>query len=98
MLHTFPGIIEATVIGVPDDLWGESVKALVVMRRGITISKADIINFCGDRLADYKKPQSIEFCRALPKDPHGKILKRALRQKYWAGSGRTVCTPTPLHA
>jgi long-chain acyl-CoA synthetase len=90
VLYTFPGIIEAAVIGVPDDLWGESIKALVVMREGITISRGDIINFCGHRLADYKKPQSIEFCRELPKNPQGKILKRALREKYWAGSGRTV--------
>ncbi len=90
ILYTFPGIIEATVIGVPDDLWGESVKALVVMREGITISKADIINFCGNRLADYKKPQSIEFLKELPKSAHGKILRRALREKYWKGSGRTL--------
>ena len=90
VLYTFPGILEATVIGVPDEVWGESIKALVVMREGITISGRDIINFCGERLADYKKPQSVEFCKELPKNPQGKILKRKLREKYWSGSGRTL--------
>jgi long-chain acyl-CoA synthetase len=90
VLYTFPGILEATVIGVPDEVWGESIKALVVMREGITISGRDIINFCGERLADYKKPQSVEFCKELPKNPQGKILKRTLREKYWSGSGRTL--------
>ena len=90
MLYTFPGVIEAAVIGVPDDLWGESVKALIVMRQGISISKGDIINFLSHRLAEYKKPQSIEFLATLPKNPQGKILKRALREKYWAGSGRRL--------
>jgi len=90
VLYTCPGILEAAVIGVPDELWGESIKALVVMREGITISGRDIINFCGERLADYKKPQSIEFRRTLPKNPQGKLLKRALREKYWSGSGRTL--------
>ena len=90
VLYTFPGILEATVIGVPDEVWGESIKALVVMREGITISGRDIINFCGERLADYKKPQTVEFCRDLPKNRPGKILKRTLREQYWSGSGRTL--------
>ena len=90
VLYTFPGILEAAVIGVPDEIWGESIKALVVMREGIMISGRDIINFCGERLADYKKPQSVEFRRDLPKNPQGKLLKRTLREKYWSGSGRTL--------
>jgi acyl-CoA synthetase (AMP-forming)/AMP-acid ligase II len=90
VLYTFPGILEATVIGIPDEVWGESIKALVVMREGITISGRDIINFCAERLADYKKPQSVEFRRELPKNSQGKILKRALRAKYWSGTGRAL--------
>ena len=90
VLYTFPGILEATVIGVPDEVWGESIKALVVMREGISVSGRDIINFCAESLADYKKPQSVEFRQKLPKNPQGKILKRALRERYWSGTGRTL--------
>ena len=68
VLYMFPGIVKAEVIGVPDDLLGEAVIALVVMREGITVSEADIIKFCGDYLADYKKPKSIEFYRVLPEN------------------------------
>ena len=66
ILYMFPGVIKAIVIGIPDDLLGEAVKALIVMREGITVSEADIIKFCGDYLADYKKPESIKFCKYLP--------------------------------
>ncbi|MCX5815640.1 MAG: hypothetical protein NTX75_05270 [Proteobacteria bacterium] len=68
VLYTFPGVIKATVIGIPDDRLGETVKALVVMREGITVSEADIVNFCGDYLADYKKPKLIEFCKEYPEN------------------------------
>lgn len=66
VLYTFPGIIEAIVIGVPDHHLGEAVKALIVMREGITVSGADIIKFCGEYLEEFKKPSSVQFCKELP--------------------------------
>ena len=68
VLYMFPGVIKATVMGMPDASLGETVKAVIIMRKGITVSEADIIKFCGDYLADYKKPKSIEFCRVLPEN------------------------------
>ncbi len=87
VLCAFPGIIEATVIGVPDNLSGEAVKALVVMREGITVAEADIIRFCGNYLPDYKRPRSIEFYKEFPKNHRGKILKKILRDRYRSNSG-----------
>ena len=83
LLYRHEAILEATVIGVPDDYWGESVKALVVLKEGMEASEEEIIGFCKDNLASYKKPQSVEFRKALPKNPTGKILKRVIREAYW---------------
>jgi long-chain acyl-CoA synthetase len=78
------------VIGVPDETWGESVKALVVLRPAARAAEADIIEHCRARLASYKKPASVEFLAELPKSAYGKILKRELREPYWAGRSRNV--------
>jgi long-chain acyl-CoA synthetase len=83
VLYRHPAVFEASVFGVPHDYWGEAVKAVVVLREGAAASEEEIITFCGEHLAGYKKPKSVEFRKALPKNPTGKILKRAIRDPYW---------------
>ena len=90
VLYQHASVFEAAVIGVPDDYWGETVKGIIVLKGGTTASEEEIIKFCGEHLAGYKKPKSIEFWKELPKNPTGKILKRAIREKYWKGTGRTI--------
>ena len=75
-------VLEVAVIGVPDDEWGESVKAYVVLKPGRATSEAEIIQIAKENLASYQKPRSVEFVDALPKAPTGKILKRELREKH----------------
>lgn len=90
LLYQHPAILECTVVGVPDDYWGEAVKACVVLKPGQKATEDELIQFCKDNLASYKKPKTVDFMDALPKSPQGKILKRELRDKYWAGKGRKV--------
>ncbi len=84
-LAAHPAIYEVAVIPVPDAKWGELPKALVVLKPGAKASEADIIEFCRSQLAHYKCPRSVEFFDALPKTGTGKVLKKELRKKYWAG-------------
>ena len=82
VLYQHPAILEATVIGVPDAYWGESAKAVIVLRAGSTVIADEIIKFCGERLAGFKKPKSVDFWIELPKSPQGKILKKIVREFY----------------
>ena len=90
VLYEHPDILEATVIGIPDDTWGEAVKAFVVVKEGKKLSGQDIIDFCKKNMASYKKPTSVEFMAKLPRNPLGKVLKKELRKKYWEKYERNV--------
>ena len=89
-IHKHEGVLECAVIGVPDDEWGEAVKAVVVMKPGRSATEADIISTTKEHLASYQKPKSVDFVDSLPKAPTGKILKRELRDPYWNRLERKV--------
>ncbi|MEH6568735.1 MAG: AMP-binding protein [Halioglobus sp.] len=82
-IHKHPGVLESAVFGIPDDQWGEAVKAVVVMKPGHSATERDIIDVAAEHLASYQKPKSVDFVESLPKAPTGKILKRELRTPYW---------------
>jgi acyl-CoA synthetase (AMP-forming)/AMP-acid ligase II len=90
VIQQHPAVKEVAVFGVPDELWGESVKAIVALRDGCTTTEQDIVTECIAHLASYKKPRSVEFVPDLPKNANGKILKRELRERYWSGRDRKV--------
>jgi acyl-CoA synthetase (AMP-forming)/AMP-acid ligase II len=89
-IHQHPGVLESAVFGVPDEEWGESVKAVVVMKPGEKATEQEIILAAAQHLASYQKPRSVDFVDSLPKAPTGKILKRQLRDPYWEAAGKKV--------
>ena len=89
-LMSHPDIIDAAVVGVPDDKWGETVKAFVILSEGKIQSEADIISFSKEQIASYKCPTSVDFINDIPRNPSGKILRRVLREPFWEEKGRNV--------
>jgi acyl-CoA synthetase (AMP-forming)/AMP-acid ligase II len=89
-LYQHASVAEAAVIGVPDERWGETVKALVVVRSGRTVTEGELIEFCRGRLAHFKCPTSVEVRESLPRTATGKLQKFKLREAYWQGHERRV--------
>ena len=101
VLYRHPAVKEAAVIGIPDPYWVEKVCALVVLKKNAQATEEDIISFCRECIAHYKAPKAVEFVESLPKNPHGKILKKEIRAKYWkqqapdvGGTGKVESFPS----
>ncbi|WP_421684386.1 AMP-binding protein [Stutzerimonas urumqiensis] len=90
VLYRLPEVFEAAVVGVPDEQWGEAVRAVVVLKPGATLSEAEVIEHCGRELAGFKKPRGVDFVSELPKNPNGKVVRRLVREPYWQHSERRI--------
>lgn len=89
-VYGHPDVADVAIIGVPDERWGETLKAIVVLKDGRTSDPASIIAFARSRIAAFKAPTSVDFVKALPRNASGKVLRRDLRDPYWAGYSRKV--------
>ena len=85
-----PDVLDVAVIGVPDDRWGEAVKAVVVLKPGATPDEGSIIAYAREKVATFKAPKSVDFVDTIPRNPSGKVLRRELRKPYWEGRTRMV--------
>jgi acyl-CoA synthetase (AMP-forming)/AMP-acid ligase II len=90
VLYHHPAVLEAAVIGIPDDIWVERIHAVVVLKEGYETGSDELIGFCKERLARYKAPRSVDFVDMLPKSPQGKILRREIRERYRQGKAGRV--------
>jgi acyl-CoA synthetase (AMP-forming)/AMP-acid ligase II len=89
-LYSHPAVLEAAVIGVPDEMWGEAVKAVVLLKEGHQATEEEIILYCKERMAHFKAPKSVDFVSSMPRTGSAKIAKVTLREEYWAGMTKRV--------
>ena len=82
LIQSHPAISDAAVIGVPDLVWGERVRAIVVLKDGCAVREREIVEYCHQRLASFKKPESVVFVEEIPRNSLGKVLKRVLRKQH----------------
>lgn len=90
VINTHPKVKEVAVIGIPDDKWGEAIKAVVVPKEGDYITGEEIIEYCRSRMASFKKPKTVDIVKELPRNPYGKVMKTVLREPYWKGYDRGI--------
>lgn len=90
VLFAHPGIADVTVIGVPDERWGEAVMAVIVCKPGHSLAHAELDSFCRQKLGGFKVPKRYDFVDTLPRNATGKVLKKDLRQRYWTGQERAI--------
>jgi acyl-CoA synthetase (AMP-forming)/AMP-acid ligase II len=90
VIYQHPSVLEAAVVSAPDEKWGETVAASVVLKEGAVLSPDELIAFCKERLAGYKCPRIVTFVPTLPKSPIDKIVRKEVREEYWTGHKRRV--------
>lgn len=90
VIWSHPAVLDCAVIGVPDDQWGEAVKAVVELREGMSVGSDELIALCKQRIGSVKAPKSVDFVEQLPRSPVGKVLKKDIRAIYWTNSTRRI--------
>ena len=90
VLWSHPAVQDCAVVGVPDEKWGEALKAVVELKPGRSVEPAELIALCRERLGGVKTPKSVEFWEALPRSPAGKVKRREIRERYWAVRERSI--------
>ena len=90
VLSRHADVAMCAVVGVPDDKWGEAVKAVVELKPGASVPADELIHLAKQKLGGVKAPKSVDFIAALPRSPVGKVLKKTLREPYWAGRDRKI--------
>jgi acyl-CoA synthetase (AMP-forming)/AMP-acid ligase II len=90
VIWSHPAVLDCAVIGVPDEKWGEAVKAVIELKPGAAVDPEEIIALCKDRLGSVKAPKSVDFVSTLPRSPVGKVLKKDIRASYWTQSDRKI--------
>ncbi|OIJ86710.1 AMP-binding enzyme [Streptomyces colonosanans] len=90
VIWSHPAVQDCAVIGAPHDDWGEAAVAVVELNAGARVDGGELISLCKDRLGGVRAPKQVEFVDSLPRSANGKVLKRAIRERYWAGRSRQI--------